>query len=127
MEKITKQQIIQIMNNELIFAISESLPDKFKVKFKINDAALAHFKKISENIITIVFKAESDEDACISVCDYLRDIYNSFDKKAQKDFDNAKWVSVAALEYSRCYYTPIVFDFITTLLDIYLGRKAATH
>lgn len=115
------------MRGELIFAVSDNLPDKFGAEFKINDATLAHLSKICEIITTIVFKTESDEDACLSVCDYLIDIYNSFNEKAQKNFDNAKWVSAAMMKYSTNYYSPIVYRFITTLLDIYIGRKAATH
>lgn len=127
MKKNTKQQIIQIMNNELIFTISNSLPDKFKVKPKINDTTLAHLRKICESIITIVFAAESDEDACLSVCDYLMDSYNSFNKKALKSLDDAKWISAPAMKYSTDYYSSIVFLFIKTLLDIYIGRKEAKH
>ncbi|WP_416872706.1 hypothetical protein [Helicobacter ganmani] len=127
MTKITKQQIIQIMGGELMFVASNNLPDKFGTELKINDATLAHLSKICKNITAIVFKTESDEDACLSVCDYLMNIYNSFNEKAQKNFDNAKWVSVAMMKYSTNYYSPIVYKFITPLLDIYIGRKAATH
>lgn len=127
MKKITKQQIIQIMENELFFLINNNLPNTFGRNEKVNSVSLAHMRKICENITTDTFNADTDSDATDAVCDHLMSLYSNFPRECYKAFNNARFISASAMEYSYNYYSTIVYEFIKTLLDIFLGAKEPKH
>lgn len=127
MKKFCKQQIIQIMENELFFFISDNLPNTAGCNEKVNYEGLAHMQKICENIITATFNAGTDSEANDAACDYLMSLHDSFADNFKKAFNDARFISVGAMDYAHKYYSTIVHEFIKSLLDIFLGREEVKH